>query len=110
MTEELKIGKSYAAYDKEYIGCSDIASLILAGNKADEGLYLHDLRFGIDDSYTAYIVDGNAVISEHYRLETEFNGWLKIYDDEELVRIFKANTIKVYRAGMQGCIIQLLDK
>lgn len=103
-------GKSYKEYDKCHIGSSDIASLILAGNKGCKGLTLHALHFGIDDSYSAYIVDDKAVIGEHYHLEAEFNGWLKIYDDDGLVKDLRAETARVYRAGMQGCIIQLLNK
>lgn len=116
-----QFSKSYKEYDKWYIGSSDIASLILVGHKNDEGLKLHDLHFGIDDSYSAYIVDDNAIIGDHYKLEAEFNTWLKIYDDDglvnsfkydgdELVKRFNADIIRVYRAGMQGCIIQLIDK
>ena len=105
----LQAGKSYKEYDRVYIGCSDIASLVLAGNKRNEGLKLHDLNLGIDGSYRAYIVDDKAIIGEQYHLEAEFNTWLKIYDDNGLVKDFKADTIRVYRIGMH-CIIQLLDK
>lgn len=101
--------KSYKEYEKQYIGNSDIASLILAGSSPN-GMKLYDLHFGIDDSYQAYIVDDKAVIGEHYHLEAEFNIWLKIYDDDSLVKRFNADIIRVYRAGMQGCIIQLIDR
>lgn len=102
-------GKSYKDFEKQYIGNSDIASLILAGSSPN-GLKLHDLHFGIDDSYQAYIVNGECEIGEHYELEAEFNIWLKIYDDDRLVKRFNADIIRVYRAGMQGCIIQLLNR
>ena len=102
-------GKSYKDFEKEYIGSSDIASLILAGSSPN-GLKLHDLHFGIDASYQAYIVNGECEIGEHYELEAEFNIWLKIYDDDRLVKRFNADIIRVYRAGMQGCIIQLLNR
>ena len=101
--------KSYKEYDKWYIGSSDIASLILAGSSPN-GLKLHDLHFGIDDSYQAYIVNGECEIGNHYELEAEFNTWLKIYDDDGLFKRFNADIIRVYRAGMHGCIIQLLNR
>lgn len=102
-------GKSYKDFEKEYIGSSDIASLILAGHSR-WGLKLHDLHFGIDDSYQAYIVNGECEIGEHYRFEAEFYTWLNIYDDDELVKEFRADIIRVYRAGEHGCIIQLLNR
>lgn len=102
-------GKSYKDFEKEYIGGSDIASLILAGHSR-WGLKLHDLHFGEDSSYQAYIVNGDCEIGEHYRFEAEFYTWLNIYDDDELVKKFRADIIRVYRAGNHGCIIQLLNR
>ena len=48
-------------------------------------------------------------ILDHYRFGHEFKTWLKIYDDDSLVAVFKASYIKVYRAGDYGCLIQLSE-
>lgn len=101
--------KTYKDFEKYYIGTSDIATLILCGWKEREGVVVKPLSFGQDDSYSAYIVKGDAEMGEHYERIEEFSGWLKIYDDEELVRHLKADRIIIYRAGEMGCIIQLLD-
>lgn len=101
--------KSYNDFEKQYIGSSDIASLILVGYKEGEGFITIPLQFGQDDSYNAYIVEGEAEIGSHYEKRAEFNSWLKIYDDEELVKSFKGNKIIVYRAAEMGCIIQIIQ-
>ena len=101
--------KTYKDFDKQYIGSSDIASLILAGYKAGEGFVTIPLHFGQDDSYSAYIVEGEAVIGSHYEKRAEFDSWLKIYDDEGLVKQFKGKKIIVYRAAEMGCIIQIMN-
>lgn len=99
--------KSYKDFEKQYIGSSDIASLILAG--CDEnGLSLKVLHFGQDASYHAYIVEGESEIGSHYHKVAEFESWMKIYDDEELVKQFKGKKIIVYRAAEMGCIIQII--
>lgn len=105
--------KNYRDFEKKYIGSSDIASLTFrAGND------VFPVNFGSDGSYDAYIVRGEAEIGEHYTLvhESKFI-WLHIFDDSELT--FKDScynaksedrydTIRVYRAGEFGCIIQFL--
>lgn len=104
---------TYKNYEQKSIGCSDIAALTLTGMRpADEpgdgtGLKTCALHFGGDGSYDAYVVDDDAEIGAHYALEATFAHWLKIYDDDELVREFDADIIKVYRAGDFGCIVQL---
>lgn len=99
--------KKYKDYPKEYIGTSDIAALILVGCE-ECGLKLRELHFGIDESYQAYIVDADEVeIGDYYQKVDSFNSWLKIYDDDGLVREFRAEEITVYRAAEMGCIIHL---
>lgn len=51
----------YKDFCKEYIGESDIASLILVGC-GKKRLLLKELGFDGDDSYSAYIVDGGDVV------------------------------------------------
>lgn len=99
--------KKHNEYSKELIGSSDIASLILVGCGEDE-LKLKELHFGGDGSYQAYIVTEDIEIPNYYNKVEEFKAWLKIYDDDGLVRTFRADTIKVFRAKEMGCIVQML--
>lgn len=101
--------KNYKDFEKQYIGSSDIASLILAGYKDGEWFVTMPLHFGKDGSYSAYIVEGETEIGSHYEKKAEFDSWLKIYDDEELVKTFDAKKIIVYRAAEMGCIIQIIE-
>jgi len=94
-------------YEKQYIGSSDVAALILVGYKENEGMCSEILNFGEDNDYEAYIVDEYAEIPERYRLEHEFSSWVKVYDDGGLIKEFNAGSINVYRCGSMGCIIQL---
>lgn len=103
------IMKTYKDFKKQYIGSSDIASLILAGYKEGEGFITMPLHFWQDGSYSAYIVEGEAEIGSHYEKRAEFNSWLKVYDDEGLVKRFKGNKIIVYRAAEMGCIIRIIQ-
>lgn len=96
--------KNYRDYEKQFIGDSDIASLTM---RSPEGADV--LNFGIDASYEAYIVDGDTEIGSHYKLVYECEGWLKIYDDMGFFVKFNGKSIKVYRAGEIGCIIQVID-
>lgn len=95
--------KNYKEYEKQIIGTSDVASLTLRYPMSTNILY-----FGEDNTYKAYVVDADAEIGEHYKLESEGHTWLKIYDDCSLTAEFKADVIKVYRAKEMGCIIQLI--
>lgn len=97
--------KSYRDFDKEHIGISDIATLILVGSGEDD-LNLVALNFGEDGSYYAYIVDAPAEIGSEYNLVATFDSWLKIYDDVGLVALFRAPKINVYRNRGKGCIIE----
>lgn len=101
--------KNYKNYEKQCIGCSDIASLILRGINTDGELELKSLKFGSDGVYWAYVVDADTEIPEHYTQVAEFKYWMQVYDDMARTATFRTKgneTIKVYRAGMYGCIIQ----
>ena len=100
--------KSYREFFREYIGTSDIAALVMVGFKDNIGATSELLRFGKDSSYYAYVCEGEVEIGSHYELVSEYQCWLKIYDDTELVREFNGRTIRVYRAGEEGCIIDIL--
>ena len=94
--------KNYKDCEQVFIGSSDIASLTLRSP-----MEVTTLNFGKDGDYQAYVVDREAKIGDHYSKVYECEDWLKIYDDNELVREFKSDTIEVYRAGEMGCIIRL---
>ena len=74
----------------EHIGSSDIGILILSGFERGKGFQLKKLFFGEDGTYSAYIVNGQTHIPDHF------------------VRKFSADAIRVYRSGDRGCIIQLI--
>ncbi len=112
--------KSYHEYKKEHIGYSDMASLILKGcandeelinmsRKEREQLTLFNLAMGINGNYNAYIVDEKCKIPEYYELVKVFKLWMKIYDDEKLIKEYYADQILIYRAYLCGTIIQLIS-
>lgn len=103
------IKEGYHKFPKYYIGDSEIASLIMVGCKKDSGATSEMLDFVEDGDYHAYIIDEPCEIPEHYHLVSEFEAWLKIYDDNGLTFHAYAPKIKVYRAGDYGCIIHLLE-
>ena len=101
--------KSYKDYKTVCLGGSDVASVTVTGCGKD-GLKAEIIGFGADGIYDAYLVDENAEIGSHYSLETVFNTWITVYDDDG--RTFHIYTkpgseIKIYRAGDYGCIIQV---
>lgn len=102
--------KSYKEYRRDYIGGTDIAAFILVGCRDNEenGLAAQILRFGGDGAFSAYVVDENAEIGDHYTKVCEFNHWMKVYDDQTMTAFYDADKIVVYRAGCQGCIFQLI--
>lgn len=98
---------SYKDFEKKYIGESDIAGLTFTGF-TENGVEAHFLKFGADDAYEAYVIDGEDVkIGEHYKKVLSFKSWMNIYDDYNFINTFKADRIDVYRAGELGCIIHL---
>ena len=48
--------KTYKDFEKQYIGNSDVAALIMVGYKKGNGLVTDLLHFGEDGAYSAYIV------------------------------------------------------
>lgn len=103
--------KDYHEYEMQYIGESDMASLLFVGcSPRKNGITVQRINFGEDNKYMAYIVDENAEIGAHYKKVATFRHWIKIYDDDSRAFRCKSDTINVYRAGEMGCIIQLLNK
>lgn len=100
--------RTYKNCEKQHIGDSDISTLVLVGCRGNE-VVSETLHFGEDSSYSAYIVDEDVLIGEHYKKVATFSKWLKIYDDCGLAYTTAAKTINVYRAKEMGCIIQLVN-
>ena len=106
--------KNYKDFEKIYIGCSDVANLIMVGCKKDEsgndiGMVPELLSFGEDNCYYAYYVEGSDVeIGTHYRKVSSFEHWLRIYDDEKMTFNHYGN-FNIYRAASMGCIIQKIN-
>lgn len=101
--------KTYKDFEQKYIGNSDIATLIMVGYSKDNGLITEALYFGGDDAYSAYIVTEESKIGDHYSKIATFSEWMKIYDDTGLSYRAEGKEINVYRAGMYGCIIQIIQ-
>ena len=99
--------KNYKEFEQKFIGASDIASLTCRSVND-----VFSIDFGKDGTYYAYIVDGVAEIGEHYTLVKSCKHWLKIFDDcEKTIDIYRyGSTINIYRAGEQGCIIQIIKE
>lgn len=96
--------KTYKDYPKISLGYSDMSELIVR-TPAD----LAFLYFGKDGSYSAYVVDEECEIPEHYTLRGKTNAhWLKVYDDEGLTATFYGTEISIYRAGEMGCIVKVV--
>ena len=98
------------------LGGSDIATLIMVGMTTEDRpattshLEMKELNFGEDGEYSAWLIDGDTDVPEHYTLAAEFKNWLKIYDDEGYCTYFTAPFIRVYQAGQFGCLIQLCQE
>jgi hypothetical protein len=97
--------KDYHEYPKQFIGSSDIASLTIR-----TPLECRVLNFGCDGDYYAYLVDKDAEIGSHYEKIMTVKDWMWIYSDLERVCKIEGDEINIYRSGLQGCIIQTLNK
>lgn len=102
--------KNYKELEKMYIGGSDSAFLtVIEWGPADapNWLTMHELKFGEDGDYSAYVCWGDVEIGDHYKKVLELHRSITIVDDDRAVFDAKADTIKVYQAGEFGCIIHL---
>lgn len=90
---------------KRPFGYSDIARLTAVGPRE-----ANFIEFGRDGGYCAYVIDESYQIPDHYTLHSMYKHWLTIFDDDSKVDEFKAEIIKVFRSGMSGLIIQLINK
>lgn len=103
----LEKGKYYKDYEEIYLGCSDIASLIVVTCDCKRGMESNILKMGSDGDYFAYLCN-NAEIGEHYTKKYECAGWLTIYDDNK--KMFNQfGKFEIYRAGDFGIIINKIQ-
>lgn len=85
------------------LGASDKAMVTVRSTMGEE----RTIGFGEDGAYRAYLVGADAEIPSHYHLEAELSGGVTIYDDEGPVFVTgECERVRIYRAGMRGCIIQ----
>lgn len=97
--------KNYKNYTKQYIGGSDIALLTAVG-PGEEEMQSVFIRYGGDGEYSAYIVDEDAEIGDHYKKIATFNHWLKIYDDDSKTLDINADKIEIFRAAERGTVVK----
>lgn len=106
----------YKKYMPQYIGGSDIATLIVVGMQPE---YDHSmvypvltmpLPFDEDGDYSAHVIDERADLPSHYKLFASFSSWMKIYDDTGLAYKINAPEIELYRAGKRGILIRVIGK
>jgi len=94
-------------YTRKCIGESQFGALILCGCKK-AGMDVEQLTFPDKGRYTAIIVDELAVIGSQYQMVTEFNNWLKIYDDEGLSLFLSGKKIIIYKEPRGECLIKVV--
>lgn len=103
--------RNHHTYDSKYIGSSDIAHIIACGMNPEEHtctpVKAVPISFGSGGSYSAYIVDGECAIPDHYAPVACFANWLTIYDDDGIAYQCRGRLITIYRAAMRGCIIRI---
>ena len=92
-----------------YLGGSDIAQLLLTSCESEQGIAFA-LRMGGDGGYTAHIIEGGEKVRPHYKKVYTCRKWLWVYDDTGRTAQFRANIIKVYRAGDYGITIELVNE
>ena len=91
-----------------FIGTTEYDSIILVGPQNNK-IAAEVLNFSGSGNFTAILVEDNEEVGSNYKLVAEFNSWLKIYDDNQLVWEIWASKIKIYRADSVGCVIQLIN-
>lgn len=88
--------KNIHDYQKQYLCCSDIASVILRSPRE-----IKELGFGFDGDYYIRLIDDcpDIEVPDYYRQVFTASTWLWIYSDFERVAKIEGNTIEVYQAG-----------
>ena len=102
--------KSYRDYPLIGFGMSDIASLVLVYfDNVDYEVQLRILPMGSDGAYRGRVVYNDVEIPSHYTKQFSINAsWVKIYDDDSLVRIGKGGaTYEFYTAGERTLLINI---
>lgn len=102
--------KNYKEFNQIALGTSDIASITV--RTPMDAFVVH---FGKDSDYYAYLIEGEAEIGGHYTLVKECDAcWMRVFDDNKLTFESKNyygtyNTLRIFRAGEHGCIIQFMS-
>ena len=86
-------------------GYSDVAFLTAIGGGEDGKPKAEFIRFAGDGTYKAYLVDNREIIPSHYRKICEFENWVRVYDDTELIYEINVKKTEIYRAGDYGLLI-----
>ena len=105
--------KSYKDYPLIYLGMSDIASLVLVYfDNVDFEVQSRILHMGSDGLYRGRVVYNDVEIPSHYTKQFSINAsWVKIYDDESLSYVGKADAIyEFYTAGERTLLININRK
>jgi hypothetical protein len=101
---------SYKSFKKIDLGGSDVASLIVRTLSGDGTITVCQLGFGGDGRYSAYLIPDGVAVGEHYSVAAEGHTWMEIFDDARIRFRCRAETIRIFRGGDYGCIIQLLGQ
>ena len=102
--------KYYKDYQLFGFGMSDIASLVLVYfDNVDYEVQSSILHMGSDGAYRGRIVYNDVEIPSHYIKQFSINAsWVKLYDDESLRYVGKANAIyEFYTAGERTLLINI---
>ena len=105
--------KNYKDYPLIGFGMSDIASLVLVYfDNVDYERQSRILHMGSDGAYRGRVVFNDVEIPSHYTKQFSINAsWVKIYDDESLRYVGKADAIyEFYTAGERTLLINIKKK
>ena len=104
--------KNYKDFEKIYIGGSDIANITVRYcSKNDMKIKYFNLKFNEDNEYWAHFVDEPAEIGAHYeKVFDEKIYWAHFIDDENVAAKIACGNLKIYRAGMMGCIVEFIEE
>lgn len=104
--------KNYRDFDKVHMGETDIATILLSYTiNGTEKTF--EIATGEDSRFSAYYIEGEAEIGSHYNLifEAECVNKASFSDEDGENSKFEYDeekTIRLYRAGVHGFILQVL--
>ena len=92
--------RTYKSFKRIKLGESINSSLLARGYDN-----LAEIKMGKSGKYSAYFVNEEISIPEHYTKVFECHNWLSIYDDDVKVAEIRAELIQIFRAGDFGMIV-----